>query len=103
MLAKRLTDPEARDALRRLQAMRTTLAPELSPIEIYNLQHRHAISAYDAVYVGAALALNLKIATQDLRLIRNLKNRHLGQLVLPPNTLPGPTSLLRRPSHVGAT
>ena len=90
-LAKRVTASDAQAALRLLQAMRVEHAPEPSPIELFKLQRRHAIGAYDAVYVGAAMALNLKIATLDLRLIRNLKNRGLDYLVLPHGSLPSAT------------
>lgn len=94
-LKKRVTEAQARAALRRLQALAVEVAPVPSPIKLFDLQFRHAIAAYDAVYVGIAMERGLQIATDDLNLARNLKARKLGHLLLPagalPDIVPAPT------------
>ena len=49
---------------------------------------KHAISAYDAMYVAVAQRLKLKIATHDSRLARNLAGRGMAKLLLPAAALP---------------
>lgn len=90
-LKKRVTEAHARAALRRLQALAVETVPVPSPIKLFDLQYRHAIAAYDAVYVAIAIERGLQIATDDLHLERNLRARNLGHLLLPAGALPAPT------------
>ncbi len=90
ILAKDLTPAEAGAIARRLQALKVETADVAPPTTLLELQHKHAIAAYDAVYVAVAIARKLKIATLDGRLIRNLKARNMGHLLLPSSALPPP-------------
>ena len=90
-LKKRLTEGEARAALRRLQALKITVAESPAPTAVFDLQIKSAISAYDAMYVAIAKREGLKIATHDTRLAHNLTRRGLGHLLLRPADLPPAT------------
>lgn len=87
-LERKISQAAARVALRRLQALRIEFAEAPAPTALFDLQIKHAISAYDAMYVAIAQRLKLKIATHDSRLARNLAGRGMTKLLLPITALP---------------
>lgn len=87
-LEKKISQPAARAALRRLQALRIEFVQAPAPTALFELQIKHAISAYDAMYVATAQRLKLKIATHDSRLARNLSGRGMAKPLLPLSALP---------------
>ena len=87
-LEKKVSPATARAALRRLQSLRIEFADAPAPTTLFELQIKHAISAYDAMYVATAQRLKLKIATHDSKLARNLANRGMAGLLLPVTALP---------------
>ena len=87
-LEKKISEAAARAALRRLQALPVEFADAPAPTALFDLQIKHAISAYDAMYVAIAQRRKLKIATHDSRLARNLIKRGMAKLLLPLSALP---------------
>ena len=87
-LAKKISEAAARAALRRLQALPIEFADAPAPTALFELQIKHAISAYDAMYVAIAQRRKLKIATHDSKLARNLVNRGMSDLLLSSSALP---------------
>lgn len=87
-LERKLSEAAARTALRRLQALPIEFADPPAPTVLFDLQLKHAISAYDAMYVAIAVRLKLKIATHDSKLARNLVRRGMAKLLLPQASLP---------------
>ncbi len=87
-LERKISEAAARTALRRLQALPVEFADAPAPTALFDLQIKHAISAYDAMYVAVALRLKLKIATHDSKLARNLVRRGMAKLLLPGAVLP---------------
>ncbi len=87
-LERKITEAAARTALRRLQALPVEFAEAPAPTALFDLQIKHAISAYDAMYVAVAQRLRLRIATHDSKLARNLVRRGMARLLLPVDALP---------------
>jgi predicted nucleic acid-binding protein len=88
VLLRRQSLREAQASLRRIQALPMTLDELPAPTDLFRLQRLYGVSAYDAAYLWVAIERDLRIATFDSRLSKNLARRQLKRHVLPVGALP---------------
>lgn len=66
---QRLSLPEVRHSLHRLEQLVIETAPPLASDSILTLAERHGLTAYDAAYLALAVEMRLPLATLDRQLM----------------------------------
>lgn len=83
VISKRMAKPDCMRAVRSFAALPIAYQSKpLSDTKLADWKLDKGVSVYDATYLELARSLKLELATEDGPLIRNLRTRHLGYLLL---------------------